>query len=213
MLVVFLTLRYYDRQEYILRAYGKAEHMNIESITIPVRLDAVTFRRFAIFDTMKRQKRWKSPAIFATILMVSAIVCFAMNSRADQAVLIGSVLTIIALGLPGVWFGMFFRSLDAQAKTMKLHTSRLTYTVKLNEGDHGSHGVQVTSPAGENNTAQFSWKDLYAAYRDTGCIYLYVSDCQAFLLPDEQADVAADELWDYLKAHMGSEKMRDCRKK
>lgn len=186
--------------------------MKTESITIPVRLDAATFRKFATFDTMKRQKRWKSPAIFAGILMAFAIVCFAMNSRADQAVFIGSVLTIIALGLPGVWFGMFFRSLDAQAKAMNLHTARLTYTVKLTEGDHGTNGIQVTSPAGENNTAQFSWKDLYAAYRDTGCIYLYVSDRQAFLLPDEQADVTADELWEYLKEHMGSENMHDCRK-
>ena len=55
---------------------------NIDTITIPVRLDAATFRSFAIFDTLKRQKRWKSPAIFAAILMASAIVCFAMNSRA-----------------------------------------------------------------------------------------------------------------------------------
>ena len=62
---------------------------NIDMITIPVRLDAATFRGFAIFDTLKRQKRWKSPAIFAAILMASAIVCFAMNSKADQAVLLG----------------------------------------------------------------------------------------------------------------------------
>ncbi|MBS5063014.1 MAG: YcxB family protein [Hungatella hathewayi] len=183
---------------------------NIDTITIPVRLDAATFRGFAIFDTLKRQKRWKSPAIFAAILMASAIVCFAMNSRADQAVLLGSVLTAIALGLPAVYFGMFFYSLDNQAKAMKLNAARLVYTVELSGRDDGIH---VTSASGEGQTAQFHWKDSFAAYRAADCIYLYVSPRQAFLLPDEQADVTADELWDYLNAHMAAEKMHDCRKR
>lgn len=187
--------------------------MNNDSIIIPVKLDTKTFRDFAAFDTLKRQKRWKSPAIFAGILMAFALVCFAMNSRADQAVFIGSVLMIIALGLPAVYFGMFFRSLDAQAKAMKLNPARLVYTVRLTGEDNG---VKVTSAAVKNNSVNsvnFNWKDLYAAYRVTGCIYLYVSNRQAFLLPDEQADVTADELWDYLNTHIQGHKTHDCRKK
>lgn len=183
--------------------------MNIDSIKIPVRLDAPTFRAFAAFDTLKRQKRWKSPALFSGILMAFAIVCFAMNNRANQAVFIGSVLMIIAVGLPAVYFGMFFRSLDTQAKNMKLNASRLVYTVDLTgDGD----GVKVTGAAGEQKSMKIHWKDLYGAYRVAGCIYLYVSDRQAFLLPDGQADVPADDLWEFLKTHVDSDNMHDCRK-
>lgn len=183
--------------------------MNMTTITIPVRLDTGTFRRFAVFDTLKRQKRWKSPAVFSGILLVSAVICFAMNSRADQAMLIGSVLMIIAVGLPAVYFGMFFRSLDAQAKANKLNAARLVYTVKLTGEEDG---ILVTSAKGECNTAAFSWKTVFAVYRDADCIYLYVSDHQAFLIPDEQADVSPDELWEFLGAHVSAEQMHDCRK-
>ena len=48
------------------------------------------------------------------------------------------------------------------------------------------------------------WKDLQAAFRARGCVYLYVNPARAFLLPDGQADAAPDELWAYLEKHMGA---------
>jgi len=47
------------------------------------------------------------------------------------------------------------------------------------------------------------WSQMAAAYRAKGCIYLYVNPARAFLLPDGQADVSDDELWEYLVKHMG----------
>ena len=39
-----------------------------QCITIPVRLDEKTFRRFARFDMLVLRKRWVKPMVFALIL-------------------------------------------------------------------------------------------------------------------------------------------------
>ena len=48
--------------------------MNRTEYTIPVKLDAKTFRRFSFFDTLKLRKRWVRPVIFALILIAFAVV-------------------------------------------------------------------------------------------------------------------------------------------
>ena len=38
--------------------------MQREIITIHVKMDRQTFRRFALFDTLRLKKRWCQPALF-----------------------------------------------------------------------------------------------------------------------------------------------------
>ena len=47
-------------------------------MTIEVTLTEEIFRRFTMFDLLKRRKMWRSPVIFASILGAAAIVCFLM---------------------------------------------------------------------------------------------------------------------------------------
>ena len=51
------------------------------------------------------------------------------------------------------------------------------------------------------------WKNIHAAWRDKGCIYLYATPARAFLLPDGQADAPPQELWAFLATHLAKERL------
>ena len=93
-------------------------------------LDSRTFRDFTIFDVLSRRKAWKSPVIFASIMTISAIICFIMH-KVDGAVLLGSVLLVVGLGMPVVYFLSFFMNLKEEIKKQKLKDGRYVYTVNL----------------------------------------------------------------------------------
>ena len=61
-------------------------------------LDSKTFKEFTVFDCLKRRKAWKSPVTFALIMSISALVCFIMH-KVDGAVLLGTVLLVLGLGM------------------------------------------------------------------------------------------------------------------
>ena len=77
--------------------------MDRARITVPVRLDAGTFKRFSRFDMFVLRRRWVRPAAFALILMAFAVV--ALLSGKAQSGLIASVLLAVGLGLPLVYVG------------------------------------------------------------------------------------------------------------
>lgn len=178
--------------------------MNPSSITIPVKIDGKIFRAFAVFDTLKRQKRWKSPVIFTGILTFFACLCFALHQRAEQALFMGSVLLSVALIVPGVYFAMFFRSITLQIQKMKLQTPKAVYTVKL---EAPPKGITICLEKADAKPFTCSWSDIYRVYRNTDCIYLYTAPNQAFLLPDGQADAGFDTLWEFLAEYAGDDKI------
>ncbi|MDD3251381.1 MAG: YcxB family protein [Lachnospiraceae bacterium] len=178
--------------------------MTPDSITISSRIDTKLFQDFALFDTFTRQKRYRSPLIFAGIMLVFSCICFAMKNAANQAVLLGGVLLGIGVLLPVFYFGNYFYSIRQQAKKMKLDKPKHVYTVSLTSA---ADGITIVSPTGEGGTLRQNWSDLFAAYRRKGCIYLFVTPQRAFLLPDGQANATPDELWAFLQSHMPPEKL------
>ena len=105
----------------------------------PVWLDAritpEVFREFAFFDTFRRQKRWKGPALFALIMGGFAGVCFALRGSREQAALIGAVLLVVGLGLPEVF---------PEGAAMGVWASRIT---SRHSGWAGQRIPTVSSPA------------------------------------------------------------------
>lgn len=166
-------------------------------MTVQAVLDGETFRRFAMFDVFYRQKRWRSPALFALILGASAAVCFALHERRG-AVLLGTVLLAVALGLPAAYFLNYFFSVRAQGKKLDGGGGKAAYTLFLD-----GEGVRVTQ--GEN-AVEFSWEALLCAYRVKGCVYLYAAERKAFLLPER---CGGDRAWEMLRKHMAEEKLFD----
>ena len=170
--------------------------MNRTEYTIPVRLDAKTFRRFSRFDALKLRKRWVRPAVFALILTAFAFV--ALLSGKAQAGMIAAVLLVVGIGLPLVYFGFFFSQVNVQVTRYGLDKPRRVYTVVLN-----ADGVKVTNDQRDEAAVQVPWKEVQAAFRVKGCIYLYVNAARAFLLPDGQGSAPQEEIWGYICKHMG----------
>lgn len=167
-----------------------------KSMTIPVELSAEVFRRFTIFDILRRRKLWRSPVIFATILGISAIVCFLMH-HVDGAVILGCVLLAVGLGMPVIWFTSFFLSLRKQILQQGLVRPQLVYTITLTPKKIGAQN--------EKEQVQYDWKDVHHAYRDLLATYLYITPERAFLLPHTCVE-NSDELWNLLKKKLPEEK-------
>ncbi|MBR1820795.1 MAG: YcxB family protein [Clostridia bacterium] len=166
-------------------------------ITIPVKLDEKTFKRFSRFDMFRLRKRWVRPVVFALILIAFAAV--ALLTGKAQAGMIASVLLVVGLGLPLVYFGSFLSQVNVQAAQRGLGKGRPVYTVCLD-----FDGITVTNKLKEEPPVTVKWKDAQAAFKAKGCVYLYVSAVRAFLLPDGQADAGDDALWAYIEEHMGA---------
>ena len=102
--------------------------MNRE-ITIHVRLDAKTFRRFCRFDGLWMRRRWARPLVFA--LLLGAFAAVALLSGREQSGLIAGVLLAVGLGLPLVYIGSFLTQINRQVKRYGLKSPRAVYTVRL----------------------------------------------------------------------------------
>ena len=172
-----------------------------KTIVIPVSLDEKTFRRFARFDMLSLRKRWVRPAVFSLILVAFAFI--ALMTGKQQSGMIAAVLLAVGIGLPVVYIGTFLSQVSMQAVTQKLKPARRVYTVTLRET-----GITVENNQKKEDLLEMEWSSLHRAFRKKGCIYLYATAARAFLLPDGQADVPDQEVWDYLKKHLGTEKCR-----
>lgn len=178
--------------------------MNQTVFTIPVMVDKKIYRDFAMFNCFRRQKRYRSPAIFTGSFLIFSAICFVLRDRAEQAVLLGSVLAAIAIILPVVYFGTFFHSIRVQAKKLKLETPQYAYTVYLGTAEEG---IEVTSKKEKQAKVSCKWPEAAEAWRNRDCIYLFVSERQAFLLPDGQGGVSTDQVWELLSERMDSSKL------
>lgn len=168
--------------------------MSEREIVIPVKLDAKTFRRFSRFDTFRLRKRWVRPLVFALILIAFAVV--ALVSRRPESGLIAAVLLVVGLGLPLVYIGTFLSQVNLQAE--RLNPPKRVYTLRL-----GFDGLRAANDQRQEDAQFVKWQDVPAAFRVKGCVYLYVSAARAYLLPDGQASVPDDAVWDYLKEKLG----------
>ena len=70
-------------------------------MTIEVELTGTEFRRFTLFDVLRRRKLWRGPVLFALILGISAALCFT-KSDTQGAILLCNVRLTVGLGLPCV---------------------------------------------------------------------------------------------------------------
>ena len=169
----------------------------LKPLTIACKIDRKAFRRFAEYDSFVRKNGWRNPALFALIMSAFAIVCFLGRKTHAQAALLGGVLLGIGIALPIVWFGMFFASVRRQTKRSGLSSEKAQYFVTLSdEKIHVEKGKE---------TADFQWKDVPLARRAKGCIYLYVSQSRAFLLPDCED---TEQAWNIITAKLEPGKVK-----
>ncbi len=167
---------------------------------IDVLMTEAVFLRFTTFDVLRRRKMWRAPVIFAAILSLCAAVCFLMR-RVQGAVFLGTVLLIVGLGMPVVYFVSFYFSLRKQVRILGLKRPQNVYSLELSREKKGIH---VTN---ERETADYEWKRVFHAYRDTLATYLYLSPVQAFVLPHTCLEnEEPEELWALLTDMIPEEK-------
>ncbi len=170
-----------------------------KEIIISVKLDERTFKKFAVFDMFILRKKWVRPVVFSLIMLGFAAV--ALLVRKEQSGMIAAVLLAVGLGLPLVYAGSFLSQVNMQAVRWKLKPARNVYTVTLRDA-----GIAVINNQKKEDPLELGWPAVRKAYRKKGCIYLYVTDQKAFLLPDGQANASGEEVWQYLKTRLGSKK-------
>lgn len=165
------------------------------SIYVPVQITASDFRTFALFDTFQRKKLWRRPALFIAIMEVSAVLCYSRYPQ-EGSLLLGTILIVLGLGMPLVWYLSYEHSLHTQAKKMGLLKGlRRAYTLIFQED-----GIQVSQDLGKS-FSPVAWDAVTAAYRREDITYLYVGD-HAYLLPHSQVQEGIDALWALLGRHL-----------
>ena len=174
-------------------------------LSIPVQLDTAMFRDFAAFDVLKRQKRWQRPLVFAVLMVAFAVICFTQVGVREGAAMVGTVLAVVGVGLPLIYFFMFFRSVNQQARKMGLTTPKDVYRVVLDED-----GVRMW-PAGQQDKEEAAvrhpWDQIYAAWKTPGAIYLYINAAQAYLLPADQIPGGMEACWALLQTQLPATKL------
>lgn len=167
-------------------------------MTIEVLLSGAEFRRFTIFDLLRRRKQWRGPVLFALILGVSAAICYT-RAGTQGAVFLGNVLLGIGLGLPCLYFAYFFSSLNRQIRQQGLTRPQHVYTVTLSDKKKG-----ITAENGRE-TLEYEWKSVHHAYRNLTATYLYLTAQRALILPHTCME-NPDALWELLTKKLPKEK-------
>lgn len=148
-------------------------------IYLPVQIDGADFRHFALFDAFTRRKMWRRPAVFTAILTVSAALCYSRYPQ-EGSVLLGTILIVLGLGMPLVWYLSYEHSIHTQAKQMGLlKAARRAYTLVFQDD-----GIQISADQGKT-FAPLGWDAVTGVYRRAGITYLYAGD-HAYLLPHAQ---------------------------
>lgn len=176
--------------------------MKQPSIHIPVQISAAEFRAFALFDTFRRKRQWRRPAVFLLIMGVSAALCYSRYPQ-EGALLLGSILLVLGLALPLTWYLLYEHSLHVQAKKMGLlKAPRRVYTLVFAE-----EGIQISQDLGKTFTP-LSWGSVTAVYRRPDITYLYAGE-RAWLLPHSQVREGESSLRALLARRLPPEALHD----
>ena len=172
--------------------------MKKQEITVAAQIDGPTFSEYAIFDVMRRQRRYLRPLLFAIFFAALSALAFSRRGTIEQAGLLGGVLLGVGLFLPLVYVVSFLFSVRRQSRA--LNPKKAAYTLELRESG-------LTVKKGEQ-TIQAPWKDLYAAYRLKQSICLYVDAQHSFLLPRSSGEEKFEAAWSMVERCMESGKRR-----
>ena len=167
-------------------------------IIIDARITPEIFREFAVYDTLIRQKRWRTPALFAGIMCAFGIVCFTQRERAGQAALLGCVLIGIGLVLPAVYFAFFFRSV--RDKGVQIKKKEAAYTVSLTPS-----GLNMTKG---DRRLDYTWDKVEEVRSLKRSVCVYFDRAHVLLLPGTAEDESRIAAWDFIAGQLPRERVK-----
>lgn len=170
--------------------------MSKNNIIIPVVLGEKSFKSYLTFDVMKRQRLWKKPVTIAVCCYVLATICFAYQETYDWTGIVGGILVVITVLLPTNYFRSFHNSVNEQIKKMNLTSPRVVYTIHLSPI---SDGISFFYPEEKQTAGKYEWDCVVGAWRTHDAIYLYVTDTQALLIPDNDKNRDMNIIWNLIE--------------
>lgn len=175
-------------------------------LRIPIILSANSFKAFANFDTMQRQKKWRYPVTASAAFFIAAVVMFSLQEKFPNGFIPGCIFIAAAAGISMNYFNNFNKSLQQQVEKMKLDPPRHVYTVELSDD---AEGVKYYHPKELHPAGSYSWKAIYGAWRTRNAVYLYVSEQQALLFPLSTKKINQDEIWAFLSRRLDASRLHD----
>ena len=160
-------------------------------------LNEKQLKDFITYDTMKKQKRWKSTVCLAVCLFMFATMCFAFQDSYNWAGTLGGVLCCITVLVPVYYFNSYNNGVKKQVEKMKLNPPRHVYTIRLSDS---SNGIMFYYPDEKNYAGRYSWTNIHGVWRTKDAIYLYVTQQQALLIPGSTYEY--EEIWEFIKKHL-----------
>lgn len=173
-----------------------------KELKIEAKITPEAFREFSRFDTLTRQKRYKSPLLFLLIMAAFAGVCFTQVGRRSSAMLLGCVLLGVGLGLPAAYFLSFFLSVRNNARLLAQKKVAAAYTVILSS-------TGITIPLGGKDLT-YRWDSIFYVYRIRRSTCIYVEKDRAYMLPLQDPETEA-QIWTLICQALPAEKRFDRR--
>lgn len=178
-------------------------------ISIPVVLSEKNFKDFILYDSMTKNKRYKTTLSITIMLFTLATLCFASQEHLPAAEIIGNILIVFTVLIPTNYTRTFQNSVKTQTEKMKLNPPRQVYTINLSTSSAGIHYFypQETKAAG-----QYAWKSIDGAYKTGHAIYLYVTPQQALIIPDTIQAPDYETIWRFIKSNLNEKQIHEKQK-
>lgn len=176
---------------------------------ISVKLSARTFKNFAIFNAMRRQRRWILPVGIAAFCFIFSVLSFTFQETLPWGSSLGSILSAVTVLVPMGYFRSFYSGIDKQVEKMNLKEPRHVYTIELSEST--TESIRFFYPGEKKPAEFFTWNSIEGAWCTDHAIYIYVTPERALLIPDVIKNLDQTKLWAFLEKQLGAEKMHNCK--
>lgn len=178
-------------------------------LSIPVILSEKQFKDFIVYDSMTKNKRYKTTLSIAVLLFTLATLCFASQEQLPAAEIIGNILIVFTVLIPTNYARTFQNSVKSQTEKMALNPPRQVYTINLSTS---AAGIHYFYPNEKTAAGQFSWKSVDGAYRTRHAIYLYVTPQQALIIPNTIQAPDYETIWNFIKGNLTAKQIHESKK-
>ena len=152
--------------------------------TIQTKITPEVYRNFARFDTFVLKKRWAFP-LFGVLCLLALAGIFYMT----QMGLLAVISAVFAVAFVIIYFRTFSQIMQDNTHNAPYNAVIDTYIVSLTD-----EGLEVYS---EQEQAECTWDELYAAYLLSNCIALFLKKEQSFVITESDPKRFA-AIWDFI---------------
>ena len=178
-------------------------------LSVPVTLCEKQFKDFIMFDSLTKNKRYKTTLSITVMLFTLATLCFASKESLPIAEGFGNFLIVFTVLIPTNYVRTFHNSVASQTAKMQLNPPRQVYTINLSTSTTGIHYFY---PKENSAAGQYSWKNVDGAYKTKHAIYLYVSPHQALIIPDTVQSPDYDTIWRFITGNLDKKQIHEEKK-